>query len=57
MSRHASLTHAISLNPATGEVLAEYPFESAEVLEQTLARTTNAFKAWRKTPVSVRAEQ
>ena len=57
MSRHASTTHAISLNPATGEVFAQYPFEQAAELEQSLSRSTAAFKAWRNEPVSVRAEQ
>ena len=57
MSKHASPTHAISLNPATGQVFAEYPFESAADLEQTLSRSAAAFKAWRREPVSVRAEQ
>lgn len=57
MSRHASATHAISLNPATGEVFAQYPFEQAADLEHSLSRSTAAFKAWRNEPVSVRAEQ
>lgn len=57
MSKHASATHAISLNPATGVVFAEYPFETAAELEQSLARSAAGFKFWRKQPVSVRAEQ
>jgi succinate-semialdehyde dehydrogenase len=56
MSKHASSTHAISLNPANGQVFAEYPFESAEQLEQSLTRAANGFKTWRKVPVSQRAE-
>jgi succinate-semialdehyde dehydrogenase len=44
------------LNPATGEVFAEYPFESAEQLEQSLTRADAGFKAWRKQSVSARAE-
>lgn len=56
MSRHASPSHAISLNPATGEVFAEYPFESAEQLEQSLARAASGFKVWRDQPVSARAD-
>ncbi len=57
MPKHASPSHAISLNPATGEVFAQYPFEQAAELEQSLVRTTEGFKAWRKQPVSVRAER
>jgi len=56
MSKHASSSHAISLNPATGQIFAEYPFESAEQLEQSLTRATTGFKAWRNQPVSARAQ-
>ncbi|MCU1759822.1 aldehyde dehydrogenase family protein [Pseudomonas sp. 14P_8.1_Bac3] len=55
MPNHTSPLHALSLNPATGQVFAEYPFEDAAALEQSLARTATGFKAWRKEPVSVRA--
>jgi succinate-semialdehyde dehydrogenase len=57
MSQHASTSHAISLNPATGMIFAEYPFEQPADLERSLARAAAGFKAWRKEPVSVRAEQ
>ena len=57
MSQHASSSHAISLNPATGQVFAEYPFEQADALEQSLNRAAAGFKAWRNEPISVRAEQ
>lgn len=56
MSKHASASHAISLNPATGQVFAEYPFESAEQLEQSLVRAASGFKVWRDQPVSARAQ-
>ncbi|WP_268800866.1 aldehyde dehydrogenase family protein [Pseudomonas huanghezhanensis] len=56
MSRHASTTHAISLNPASGQVFAEYPFESVEQLEQSLERAAAGFKVWREQPVSGRAQ-
>lgn len=57
MSKHASTSHAISLNPANGQVFAEYPFEQADDLERSLARAAAGFKTWRKAPVSARAEQ
>ncbi|RAU45540.1 MULTISPECIES: aldehyde dehydrogenase family protein [unclassified Pseudomonas] len=57
MSVHASSTHAISLNPATGEVFAEYPFEQAADLERSLARAAAGFSQWRRQPVSTRAAQ
>lgn len=57
MSKHACATHAISLNPATGAVFAQYPFETAAELDASLARSAAGFKFWRKQPVSVRADQ
>ncbi|MFY1668310.1 aldehyde dehydrogenase family protein [Pseudomonas sp. Pseu.R1] len=57
MSQHVSSTHAVSLNPATGKVFAQYPFETAADLEQSLTRAAAGFKAWRKQPVSARADQ
>jgi len=56
MSKHASPSHAISLNPATGQIFAQYPFEGAEQLEQSLTRAATGFKVWRDQPVSARAE-
>lgn len=49
-----SLTHAISLNPATGEQLAAYPFESANDLETVLAQSAQAYSQWRRTPINER---
>ncbi|MEZ0522131.1 aldehyde dehydrogenase family protein, partial [Pseudomonas sp. Env-66] len=49
-------THALSINPASGETVGSYPYESAEQLNAALARSTDAFRTWRRTPVSQRAE-
>lgn len=49
-------THALSINPANGETVGSYPYESAEQLNAALARSTTAFRTWRRTPVSQRAE-
>lgn len=49
-------THALSINPANGETVGSYPYESAEQLNAALARSTDAFRTWRRTPVSQRAE-
>jgi succinate-semialdehyde dehydrogenase len=57
MSKHLSSSHAISLNPATGQVIAEYPFEHQAELEQSLVRAANGFTIWRRQPVDERAEQ
>ncbi len=49
-------THALSINPATGETVGSYPYESASQLDAALDRATQAFRAWRRQPVSQRAE-
>ena len=49
-------THALSINPANGETVGSYPYESAEQLDAALTRATDAFHSWRRTPVSQRAE-
>ena len=46
---------AVSRNPATGEVFARYPFQTADEIEATLATTHAAFLQWRATPVGDRA--
>ncbi|QJP08813.1 aldehyde dehydrogenase family protein [Pseudomonas multiresinivorans] len=48
-------THAISRNPATGEVIDSYAFESAEALEQALARAAQGYAGWKRTPIEQRA--
>jgi len=49
-------THALSINPANGETVGSYPYESAEQLDAALTRATEAFRTWRRTSVSQRAE-
>ena len=46
---------ATSRNPATGEVIAHYPFQSEAEIEETLATTHAAFLTWRAMPVDQRA--
>ena len=46
---------AVSRDPATGEVFARYPFQTADEVEATLAATHAAFLKWRALPVSERA--
>ena len=45
---------AVSRNPATGELIKTYPFQTPEEVEQTLARSAAAFKLWRATPLAER---
>jgi len=44
-----------SINPATGELLAEFPAHTPADIEQRLARAANTASAWRRTPVRERA--
>ncbi len=51
-----SQTHALSINPATGETVGSYPYETAAQLDAALDRATAAFRTWRRQPVGQRAE-
>lgn len=46
---------AVSRNPATGEVLARYPFQSPAQVEALLAAADAAFRTWREMSVEERA--
>lgn len=45
---------ATSRNPATGELIASYPFQTAEEVEQLLDNNAAAFRLWRATPMRER---
>ncbi|MBD0678817.1 aldehyde dehydrogenase family protein [Pseudomonas sp. PSB11] len=57
MTHISSLTHAISINPATGEQIGHYPFESAAAMDAALSRSANGFRAWRREPVAQRVQR
>jgi acyl-CoA reductase-like NAD-dependent aldehyde dehydrogenase len=46
-----------SINPANGELIAEYPETSPEDLEGRLAKAEEAFSRWRKTAFAERAKR
>ena len=48
--------HAVSRNPATAEVIGEFPFDSDQQLEVALERAAAGFTGWRRTPVAMRSE-
>ncbi|WP_296252176.1 aldehyde dehydrogenase family protein [Pseudomonas sp. UBA4194] len=50
------MTHALSLNPTTGQTLQHYAFQSDEQLELALAGNFAAFQQWRYTPLAERAD-
>ncbi|CAM3480359.1 Succinate semialdehyde dehydrogenase [NAD(P)+] Sad [Bordetella sputigena] len=47
-------THAISINPATGEQIGSYPYDSEADLHAVLDRATAAYARWRGTTVADR---
>ncbi|QLG93194.1 aldehyde dehydrogenase family protein [Pseudomonas yamanorum] len=51
------LPHAVSINPANGETLGQYPFETQAQLDAALTRATVGFAAWRRIPVEHRAQK
>jgi succinate-semialdehyde dehydrogenase len=46
---------AVSRNPATGEILARYPFQSHVEVEALLTAADGAYRRWRTRPVDERA--
>lgn len=56
MTNVSSLTHAISINPANGEQIGHYPFDSESALEAALSRATAGFSVWRRKPVEDRSQ-
>ncbi|WLE62058.1 NAD-dependent succinate-semialdehyde dehydrogenase [Burkholderia plantarii] len=45
---------ATSRNPATGEFIAHYPFQTADEVERMLDGNAGAYRLWRATPMAVR---
>ncbi len=56
MTHVSSLTHAISINPANGEQIASYPFESDSALQALLSRAAAGFHVWRHVPIAQRSQ-
>lgn len=46
---------AVSRNPATGEVIERFAFQTPAEIEQVLAEADAAFRVWRVTPIAERA--
>ncbi|PYP81432.1 MAG: NADP-dependent succinic semialdehyde dehydrogenase [Gemmatimonadetes bacterium] len=49
------MTTMKSINPATGDTLAEHPMLSPEMLERRVALAADAAPRWRRTPIAERA--
>ena len=54
---YSSVTHALSVNPATGVTLAAYPWATAEEVERAVAQADAGFRQWRNESVSYRAQK
>ncbi|OXL41128.1 succinate-semialdehyde dehydrogenase [Enterobacter mori] len=53
----SSATHARSVNPATGETLATYPWAAADDVERAISQADTGFRQWRRESVSHRAQK
>lgn len=49
-------THAISLNPATGETLSSLAWATADDVNQAVAQADSGYRQWKKTAVAERAD-
>jgi succinate-semialdehyde dehydrogenase len=49
-------THAVSRNPANGELIKTYPFQSSDEVENTLAANAIAARQWRNTSMAERVK-
>ncbi|WP_296268139.1 aldehyde dehydrogenase family protein [Pseudomonas sp. UBA6562] len=56
MTTISSHTHAISVDPFTGEQIGHYPFDDAATQQASLQRAADGFKQWRKVSVAERSE-
>ncbi|ESN13273.1 aldehyde dehydrogenase-like protein yneI [Enterobacter sp. MGH 24] len=54
---YSSATHALSVNPATGETLAAYPWATPEEVERAIAHSDAGYRQWRRESVSHRAQK
>ena len=55
MSSISSQTHAISINPTTGEQIGHYAFESDEALDAALTRAASGFNTWKRKSLQERS--
>ncbi|OQD50263.1 succinate-semialdehyde dehydrogenase [Enterobacter cancerogenus] len=55
--KYSSATHALSVNPATGETLAVYPWATPQEVERAIALADAGFRQWRCESVAHRAQK
>ncbi|MCG3098863.1 succinate-semialdehyde dehydrogenase [Enterobacter sp. DRP3] len=54
---YSSATHALSVNPTTGETLAAYPWATPEEVERVIYQADAGYRQWRRESVSYRAQK
>ncbi|KLW91978.1 succinate semialdehyde dehydrogenase [NAD(P)+] Sad [Enterobacter sp. BIDMC92] len=54
---YSSATHAFSVNPATGETLAAYPWATPEEVDHAICQSDAAYRQWRRESVAHRAQK
>ena len=55
--KYSSATHALSVNPATGETIAAYPWATPEEVERAISQSDSGYRQWRCERVSHRAQK
>lgn len=55
MTDITSHTHALSINPATGERIGHYAYETDAQMDAALGRAAAGFAGWRRTPLATRS--
>lgn len=55
--KYSSATHALSVNPATGETIAAYPWATPEEVERAISQSDSGYRQWRCESVSHRAQK
>ncbi|GAB7529454.1 aldehyde dehydrogenase family protein [Pseudomonas sp. 3A(2025)] len=56
MTSVSSQTHALSINPANGEQIGVYPYETDAALDAALSRAAAGFAVWKRKPLAQRVE-
>ncbi len=51
-----SATHAVSVNPTTGEVVSSLPWASEREVDAAIALAAAGYRQWRQTPLAGTAE-
>lgn len=51
-----SATHAVSVNPTTGEVVSSLPWASEREVDAAIALAAAGYRQWRQTPLADRAD-